>query len=196
MITFWIHAIFSAPEANEFHKMDKSFSYYSSAMLPLRVIQTAKWSFKDRYAGEVSGMTKFKLKKKKGKTETKVDAAKERAKLVSQLERYGKILAYPRPKKPIRTEAEMNEAREMVMMRQKKLYEREFESRRREQNYMKLRQLAFEELPTQSLKDAANIPDETPWPADFIKMLAEPPLEDDEIFGEFMTYGVRLAEDL
>ena len=165
-------------------------------MLPLRVIQTAKWSFKDRAGGEVGGMTKFKLKKKKGKTETKVDAAKERAKLISQLERYGKILAYPRPKKPVRTEAEMNEAREMVMMRQKKLYQREFETRRREQNYVKLRQLAFEELPTQSLKDAASRHDETPWPADFIKILNEPPLEEDEIFGEFMTYGVRRTDDL
>jgi hypothetical protein len=160
-----------------------------------RLLSVSKWSFKPRAGGDVSGATKFKLKGKGKKNENKVDMAKERSKILAQFERYGKILSYPRPKKPIRTEEELIEARDMVLMRDKKLKEREFILRRREQTYIKLRQLAFEELPTESLKQAAAIHDLTPYPQDFITMLAEPPLEDQEIFGQFMTCDSMQQDD-
>lgn len=163
-------------------------------MLGLGLIGKAKWAMMQR-AGEVKGATKFKLKTKKTKTEAKVDMAKERSKVMLNLERYGKTLSYPKPKKPVRTEEEMIEARDMVLMRNKKLQQREFEMRRRETTYVSLRKLAFEELPTESLKKAASLPDVTPFPREFINILEAPPLEEEEIFGSFMAHGNRRPDD-
>lgn len=159
------------------------------------LIAKAKGSLIGRAGPPVTGATKFKLKTKKGKIEAKVDMAKERSKIFSMMERYGKILAYPRPKKPVRTAEEQTEAREMVLMRNRKLQQREFELRRRETTLLKLRQLAFEQLPTQSLKEAAKKVDSTPFPRDFITIVRSPPLEDEEIFGDFMAYGDRRPDD-
>ena len=163
-------------------------------MLGQGLIVKAKWAMMQR-AGEVKGATKFKLKNKKSKTEGKVDMAKERSKVLANLERYGKALSYPKPKKPVRTEAELLEARDMVLMRNKKLQQREFEMRRRETTYLSLRALAFEELPSESLKQAATVPDATPFPRDFITVLQSPPLEEEEVFGPFMAYGTRRPDD-
>lgn len=163
-------------------------------MLGQGLIARAKWSIMQR-AAEVKGATKFKLKNKKSKTEGKVDMAKERSKVLANLERYGKVLSYPRPKKPVRTEAELVEAREMVLMRNRKLQQREFEMRRRETTYIALRELAFAELPTESLKQAASIPDLTVVPHDFITILNAPPLEEEEVFGSFMRFDSERPED-
>lgn len=160
------------------------------------LIAKATWSIRERAGAAVTGSTKFKLKGKKGKGEGKVDMAKERSKIFSQMERYGKILSYTPPKKIVRTEAEQEEARKMVLMRNRKLQQQEFEFRRRETVYIKLRQLAFEELPTQSLKDAASKLDYTPYPKDMIGMLLTPPLEEEEIFGDYMAFGDRRPDDL
>jgi len=163
-------------------------------MLGQGLLVKAKWAMMQR-AGEVKGATKFKLKSKKSKTEGKVDMAKERSKVLSNLERYGKVLSYPRPKKPVRTEEELLEARDMVLMRNRKLQQREFEMRRRETTYIALRELAFAELPTESLKKAASELDLTHFPREFITVLQSPPLEDEEIFGSFMSHGFRRPDD-
>lgn len=166
-----------------------------TGMFSQGVISLAKWSVKTRAGADVKGSTKFKLKKKGAKSEGKVDMAKARAAKLALLERYGKVLAYPRPKKPVRTEEELVEARTQSLIRNKKLQEREFIMRRREQTYIRLRQLAFEELPTELHKQFAEKPDLTPYPRDFITVLAQVPLEEEEIFGTFMTYGSRMADD-
>lgn len=159
------------------------------------LIAQAKGALTKRAGAAVTGATKFKLKGKKGKGEGKVDMAKERSKIFTQMERYGKVLSYPRPKKVVRTEAEQEEARKMVLLRNEKLQEAEFKRRRAETVYIKLRQLAFEELPTQALKDAASKPDYTPLPTEMISILTSPPLEEEQIFGEFMAFGDRRPDD-
>lgn len=158
-------------------------------MLSQRLILKSKWSFMER-AAEVSGSTKFQLKGKKGKGEAKVDMAKERSKVMTLLERYGKVLHHPYPKAPVRSEEEVAQAKKMMLMRNRKLQEREFLLRRRETVGIRLRTLAVDELPTESLKAAAALPDLTPFPKDFIFMSDVPPLEDQEIFGQYMT-GIR-----
>ena len=160
------------------------------------LIARAKSALVERAGADVTGSTKFKLKSKKGKVEGKVDMAKERSKIFSQMERYGKILSYHRPKKVRRTEQEQEEAKRIVLNRNRNLQKIEFAVRRRETTYIKLRQLAFEELPTQSLKDAASVPDLTTFPQDTIYILNSPPLEEEEVFGDFMKYGERRPDDL
>jgi hypothetical protein len=151
------------------------------------LLAKSTWSMLERAGADVKGSTRFKLKGKGSKTDVKVDKAKERSKLLDMLERYGKTLSYPRPIKPVQTPEQMEESRRVTLLRHRMLKQREFELLRRETTYIKLRTLAFEELPSESLKKAASVRDETPVPPDFITIWAEPPIEGEEVFGFQMT---------
>jgi len=50
----------------------------------------------------------------------------------------------------------------------------------------KLRLLAIEQLPAE-LQAAAREPDTSPFPLEYIMVMREPPLEEEEIFGPFMA---------
>jgi len=139
---------------------------------------------KEAYKGPVAGATKFQLKKKdKGKADGKEQ--KEKSRLAQWYEKVGKGLRVSY-KKPFRNTDQKVEATLMNKMyrRQSTLLRRIME--RNENRQAKLRMLAIEELPV-SLQAAARELDLSRLPPEYPMILKEPPLETQEVFGDFMA---------
>lgn len=132
--------------------------------------------------------TKFKLKKKeKSKKASETEEIKSRSKILDRFEEYGKILFGPRVERPIRTEDELKEAQKMSLMWKKNKDRLDRDLHKKETYRIQMRILATEELPTEALKKAANVPDFSTLPRDFIVPLINPPREEWDIFGPMMA---------
>eukprot|EP01125_Pyxidicula_operculata_P001512 TRINITY_DN11379_c0_g1_i1.p1 TRINITY_DN11379_c0_g1~~TRINITY_DN11379_c0_g1_i1.p1 ORF type:complete len:179 (-),score=43.07 TRINITY_DN11379_c0_g1_i1:57-593(-) len=129
------------------------------------------------------------FKKKKNDKATGAEQMKKYERKMEEWKFYASVLNPP-IKRPERSEAELNEAREMTTLYKRRKMQRDRTMHAAEQRWIKLKQLAFEELP-ENLKDAAQQDDLSELPKHFIVARWDPPVEGENIFGAAQMPGYR-----
>lgn len=158
-----------------------------------RSVSVAPRREKEAYKGPVAGPTKFVNKKKDKKLKGDAKEQREKSRLAQWYEKVGKGLRVDHPK-PYRTAEQKAEATMMnkLFRRQNMLLRRIRD--RTENHQCKLRMLAIEELPPE-LQASAKEVDVSPLPREYILVMKEPPLEEEEIFGPVMA-GIQYRREL
>jgi len=133
------------------------------------------------------GLTKFRKVKKEKKT----DAGRNQASHERKMEEWKRFAAVLNPplKKIERTEEEIEEAKRQTLTYSREKLRRANERRYDESLKIMLRDLAIEQLPTEELKTKAREVDNAPFPQHMVWATHQPPLEGENIFGDYQKPG-------